>query len=237
MSLFKSIFNLIGQLFGFGAAAGKPQSKSQIAQSPTAVYRQIIAGKTQSYNALKAASAQINTQVRSLQDELKGLTEEVQLIDLELDYAMMHGDDEAALELLRIREGDDVIFDQKKAILKALSGQAEEIMAQISEVQSELSALKIELQQVEADEVAVELQQLLDRLKSDQDVNHLSAVRDAVAQRRAEAELDKVIRANSFEAKRASFQKNIAALQNESQREEQLDRLKQYYRQNKMTQS
>ena len=86
-------------------------------------------------------------------------------------------------------------------------------MAQISEVQSELSALKIELQQVEADEVAVELQQLLDRLKSDQDVNHLSAVRDAVAQRRAEAELDKVIRANSFEAKRASFQKNIAALQ------------------------
>ena len=77
------------------------------------MYRQIIAGKTQSYNALKAASAQINTQVRSLQDELKGLTEEVQLIDLELDYAMMHGDDEAALELLRIREGDDVIFDQK----------------------------------------------------------------------------------------------------------------------------
>ena len=49
--------------------------------------------------------------------------------------------------------------------------------------------------------------------------------------------LDKVIRANSFEAKRASFQKNIAALQNKLSEKNRLDRLKQYYRQNKMTQS
>ena len=77
---------------------------------------------------------------------------------------MMHGDDEAALELLRIREGDDVIFDQSH--LKALSGQAEEVMAQISEVQSELSALKMIRSRLRPMRLLSRLQQLLDRLRS-----------------------------------------------------------------------
>ena len=237
MGLFKSIVNYIFQLFGFGSSPDAVQTHRHLSPSPTDVYRRVIGSKTQSYNELKTASAQINTQVRTLQDELKNLSEEYELIDLELDYALMHGDDEAALELLKIREGDDVIFEKKKTILSVLSTQAEEVMAQIAQVQSELSDLKSELQQVEADEVSVELQQLLDRLKSDRDVNHLSAVRDVVAQRRTEAELDQVIRDNSFEAKRASFQKNIAASQSQNRREEQLDRLKQYYREHKLTQS
>ena len=237
MSIFKKILDFVLGLLGVSKGESAPQGPSQIEQSPIQVYRNIIAKKTQAYNKLKSASIQINAQVQVLHQELQALSEEFALIDQELDYALMHGDDEAALELLKIRENDDKSFEQKKALHEALRTQAQGVVKQISQVQSELSDLKIELQQVEADEVSVEVQRLVDKFKTDKDVQDLSAVRDIVAQRKAAAELDQLIHDNSFEAKRAEFQRHIAAQQNQQRHEAQLDRLKQHYRQNKLAQS
>jgi len=236
MSVFKKIVEFILGIFGV-VKADPSQVDSRIEQSPIEVYRNIIAKKTQAYNKLKSASIQINGQVQILRQELQALSDEYALIDQELDYALMHGDDEAALELLKIRDNDDKNYEQKKALHEAFKLQAQGVMKQISQVQSELSDLKIELQQVEADEVAVEVQRLVDKFKTDKDVQSLSAVRDAVAQRRAEAEVDQVLRDNSFDSKRAEIQRNIAARQSQQKHEMQLDRLKQHWRQNKLAQS
>lgn len=233
----QTILKRLLELFGLNTSDTQGSSGHKIEQSPIETYRRIIAARTEVYSKLRLALTKVNTQMTTLQNELTVIADEYDLIALELDYAMMHGDDEAALELLEVRDDEDEVVEQKRVLIKMLEEQGQELLKQMSEVQSELSKLKMELQKVQADEAAIELQELVKQFEVDSGGQELKAARDAVAIRRASAEVDKILYENSTEVKRAQIKQNIAAQQEEQRRQAQLDCLKAHYLQNKLAQS
>ena len=97
MGFFSRLINLISGLFGNFVSSVEEQN-------PEAVYESAIQQRKQQYQELKKASSQIIYLRDKTQKELDEKKSELEQVALELDYAVEHNEDAAAMELISLQE-------------------------------------------------------------------------------------------------------------------------------------
>lgn len=211
MGFFERFFNWVKAFFGVSRPLEQPKTTEE-------VYRSVIDVKSKQYNDLKHKTMKIKSLRDEHRNELQAIADEVGLINQELDYALNHGDDEAALELLGIHEDRESHLKLHQVKTDELTKQAELAMRAVESFQVEIRALRRELEHAKTVEASVELQALVQECSTfsmDEDMKALEKVREECARRQAMAEIDRELEANSFESKRAQLQDQISNDQNQ----------------------
>jgi phage shock protein A len=211
MGFFSRLFNAIRGFF-LGSIGAIEEN------NPAAVYESAIQGRKEQYQKLKKASANIVALRDKTQRELEQKSSELEQVSLELDYAVDHGEDAAAMELLTLQDELSARVEQLTGEMTGISSQAEQAISSLQEFQTEIKKLQREKHQALAEKASAEaqiaIQEQLSGLSVEADMQALDNVREGIQRKKAEAKLNSELNENSADKQLARIRKKVGAGRN-----------------------
>ena len=211
MGFFSRLINLISGLFGNFVSSVEEQN-------PEAVYESAIQQRKQQYQELKKASSQIIYLRDKTQKELDEKKSELEQVALELDYAVEHNEDAAAMELISLQEELAARVDTLTIEMQGISTQAEQAMASMQEFQGEIKKLQREKSQMLAEKASAEAQiainEQLSGLSIEADMQALDNVRESIHRKKAEAKMNAELNENSADSQLKHIRAKVGAGRN-----------------------
>ena len=211
MGFFSRLINLISGLFGNFVSSVEEQN-------PEAVYESAIQQRKQQYQELKKASSQIIYLRDKTQKELDEKKSELEQVALELDYAVEHNEDAAAMELISLQEELAARVDTLTIEMQGISTQAEQAMASMQEFQGEIKKLQREKSQMLAEKASAEAQiainEQLSGLSIEADMQALDNVRESIHRKKAEAKMNAELNENSADSQLKRIRAKVGAGRN-----------------------
>ncbi|MGC6507731.1 MAG: PspA/IM30 family protein [Myxococcota bacterium] len=211
MGFFSRLINLISGLFGNFVSSVEEQN-------PEAVYESAIQQRKQQYQELKKASSQIIYLRDKTQKELDEKKNELEQVALELDYAVEHNEDAAAMELISLQEELAARVETLTVEMQGISTQADQAMASMQEFQGEIKKLQREKSQMLAEKASAEAQiainEQLSGLSIEADMQALDNVRESIHRKKAEAKMNSELNENSADAQLKRIRAKVGAGRN-----------------------
>jgi phage shock protein A len=166
-------------------------------ENPEAVYEAAIQARKRKYDELKKAVSGIIVLRNKLSKELDEKTAELNELDAQIRVAVEQDEDEVALVLLQRKEDTEKRVTSIEGELEQAREDAEAAKASIVTFQAEIEKLQREkaatLAKLETAEARIKIQETLDGMSLDADIQALDNVRDHVARKQAEADVNSEI--------------------------------------------
>ncbi len=163
-------------------------------ENPEAVYEAAIQARKKKYDELKKAVSGIIVLRNKLSKELDEKTSELNELDGQIRVAVEQDEDEVALVLLQRKEDAEKRVASIEGELEQARTDAEAAKASIVTFQAEIEKLQREkaatLARLETAEARIKIQETLDGMSLDADIQALDNVRDHVARKQAEADVN-----------------------------------------------
>jgi len=163
-------------------------------ENPEAVYEAAIQARKKKYDELKKAVSGIIVLRNKLAKELEEKSAELNELDAQVRMAVETDEDEAALVLLQRKEDAEKRIAEIEGELEQARQDAEDAKASIVTFQAEIEKLQREkaavLAKLETAEARIKIQETLDGMSLDADIQALDNVRDHVARKQAEADVN-----------------------------------------------
>jgi phage shock protein A len=162
-------------------------------RNPEAVYEAAIQERLEQYGKLRQAAAGVLYARTKLSKELQLKSAELARVDKQLDIAVDHDDDAAALALIGRRDALRTEVERLTGELSDLTGEAETAKKNLTAFQQEIARLREEKVRMIARlvnaQARLRLQETLNGLSTDADIRALEGVRDHINQLVAEVQL------------------------------------------------
>ena len=163
-------------------------------ENPEAVYEAAIQARKKKYDELKKAVSGIIVLRNKLSKELEEKTAELNELDAQVRVAVEQDEDDVALVLLQRKEDAEKRIGSIEGELEQARQDAEAAKASIVTFQAEIEKLQREkaasLAKLETAEARIKIQETLDGMSLDADIQALDNVRDHVARKQAEADVN-----------------------------------------------
>ena len=163
-------------------------------ENPEAVYEAAIQARKKKYDELKKAVSGIIVLRNKLAKELEEKSAELNELDAQVRMAVETDEDEAALVLLQRKEDAEKRIAEIEGELEQARQDAEDAKASIVTFQAEIEKLQREkaavLAKLETAEARIKIHETLDGMSLDADIQALDNVRDHVARKQAEADVN-----------------------------------------------
>jgi phage shock protein A len=217
MRLFARMTNLMR-----GTLAGWMRRREH--RNPEAVYEAAIEERLDRYGRLRAAAAGVLYMRSKLGTQLASASAELARVGRELDRAVAHDDDVAALALIQRRDRLAAEVERLGEELTGLTVEAEAAKRNLVAFQDEIARLRDEkvrmLARLAHAEARLRLQETLDGLSPDADIRALDSVRAHVEQLVAEVHLERDVADADLERRLAGIRDAEAAAGAQAQLEE-----------------
>jgi phage shock protein A len=202
MKLFGRLQNLLrGMLTGW--------MRRREHRHPEAVYEAAIEERLDQYGRLRAAAAGVLYMRSKLGTQLEVASTDLVRVRRELELAVAHDDDPAALALIARRDRLATEVDRLGVELTELTAEAEAAKRNLVAFQDEIVRLRDEklrmLARLAHAEARLRLQETLDGLSPDADIRALDSVRDHIEQLVAEVHLSREVADADLERRLASI--------------------------------
>lgn len=162
--------------------------------NPEAVYEAAIQARKKKYDELKKAVSGIIVLRNKLSKELEEKSAELNELDAQVRVAVEQDEDEVALVLLQRKEDAEKRIAEIEGELEQARQDAEDAKASIVTFQAEIEKLQREkaavLAKLETAEARIKIQETLDGMSLDADIQALDNVREHVARKQAEADVN-----------------------------------------------
>jgi phage shock protein A len=186
MQLFARVRNLIRGVVG--QWLGRREQRN-----PEAVYEAAIQERLDQYVKLRQAAAGVLYARTKLSKELQLKSAELSRLGAQLDIAVDHDDDAAALVLINRRDGLRADVERIATELRELTGEAEAAKKNLVAFQQEIARLRDEKVRMAARlanaQARLRLQETLNGLSPEADIRALEGVRDHINRLVAEVQL------------------------------------------------
>ena len=163
-------------------------------ENPEAVYEAAIQARKRSYDDLKKAVSGIIVLRNKLSKELDEKRRELDGLDAQIAVAVEQGEDDVALVLLQRKEDSTTRVVAIEAELERAQQDAETAKSSIVAFQAEIEKLQREkasaLAKLETAEARIKIQDTLDGMSLEADIQALDNVRDHIARKEAEADVN-----------------------------------------------
>jgi phage shock protein A len=162
-------------------------------RNPEAVYEAAIQERLEQYGRLRQAAAGVLYARTKLSKEMQLKSAELARVDRQLDIAVDHDDDAAALALISRRDGLRAEVERLTGELGELTGEAETAKKNLVAFQQEIARLREEkvrmIARLANAQARLRLQETLNGLSTDADIRALEGVRDHINQLVAEVQV------------------------------------------------
>jgi phage shock protein A len=162
-------------------------------RNPEAVYEAAIQERLEQYGKLRQAAAGVLYARTKLSKEMQLKSAELARVDKQLDIAVDHDDDGAALVLISRRDGLHAEVERLTGELGELTGEAETAKKNLIAFQQEIARLREEkvrmIARLANAQARLRLQETLNGLSTDADIRALEGVRDHINQLVAEVQV------------------------------------------------
>jgi phage shock protein A len=186
MGFFARIENLIRGVLG--QWLGRREQRN-----PEAVYEAAIQERLEQYGKLRQAAAGVLYARTKLSKEMQLKSAELARVDKQLDIAVDHDDDAAALVLISRCEALHAAVERLTGELGELTGEAETAKKNLIVFQEEIARLREEkvrmIARLANAQARLRLQETLNGLSTDADIRALEGVRDHINQLMAEVQV------------------------------------------------
>jgi phage shock protein A len=162
-------------------------------RNPEAVYEAAIQERLEQYGKLRQAAAGVLYARTKLSKEMQLKSTELARVDKQLDIAVDHDDDAAALVLISRRDALRAEVERLAGELGELTGEAETAKKNLTAFQQEIARLREEkvrmIARLANAQARLRLQETLNGLSTDADIRALEGVRDHINQLVAEVQV------------------------------------------------
>jgi phage shock protein A len=162
-------------------------------RNPEAVYEAAIQERLEQYGKLRQAAAGVLYARTKLSKEMQLKSTELARVDKQLDIAVDHDDDAAALVLISRRDALRAEVERLTGELGELTGEAETAKKNLTAFQREIARLREEkvrmIARLANAQARLRLQETLNGLSTDADIRALEGVRDHINQLVAEVQV------------------------------------------------
>jgi len=162
-------------------------------RNPEAVYEAAIQERLEQYSKLRQAAAGVLYARTKLSKEMQLKSAELARVDKQLDIAVDHDDDAAALALISRRDALQAEVERLTGELSDLTGEAETAKKNLIAFQQEIARLREEkvrmIARLANAQARLRLQETLNGLSTDADIRALEGVRDHINQLVAEVQV------------------------------------------------
>ena len=163
-------------------------------ENPEAVYEAAIQARKRKYDDLKKAVSGIIVLRNKLAKELEEKQQELDGLDAQIAVAVEQDEDDVALVLLQRKEDAEARIASIEKELEQARQDAEAAKASIVSFQAEIEKLQREkaaaLAKLETAEARIKIQETLDGMSMEADIQALDNVRDHIARKQAEADVN-----------------------------------------------
>jgi phage shock protein A len=162
-------------------------------RNPEAVYEAAIQERLEQYGKLRQAAAGVLYARTKLSKEMQLKSAELARVDKQLDIAVDHDDDAAALVFISRRDALHADVERLTGELSELTGEAETAKKNLIAFQQEIARLREEkvrmIARLANAQARLRLQETLNGLSTDADIRALEGVRDHINQLVAEVQV------------------------------------------------
>ena len=174
-------------------------------KNPAAVYEAAIQERIKTHKELKKAISNIVFLRNKAENELESMQTELENVKLELEGALMTGQDDLSIMLIEKQDQLEASIASKQVELQGISKQADDSMEQLQQFEGEIQKLKREKDEMLAKEAnasaQIKIQEALNGLSVDADIQALSNVRESIEKKAAEARVGVELADNSLDNK------------------------------------
>jgi phage shock protein A len=193
-------------------------------EHPEIAYQNSIASMTEKYTRLKQASGRIIARRLEIEGRVETAKAELQKVSAQLNAALATNQDDLALVLIQKKNALDEEIQGLDADFAEADKDAEEAKGSLLQIKSEIDKLKAEkermLAKFQSAEARLKIQESLDGLSIDAEVKALSAVREHIKGRVAEAKLGAELRQSDLDVRLQSLGRNAGAITARAQLEQ-----------------
>jgi phage shock protein A len=183
--------------------------------NPAAVFEAAINERVAKHAELKKAVAGIVYLRTKTADALNEKQAALATANAQLEAALDADDDELAAVVLERREAINAEVSRLQGELDTVAAQAEEAKKGLLQFQAEIEKLKREkessLAQLANAEARIAIQDSLSGLSTEADVAALAGVREAIAKKKAEADIGSELEGSSLDARLAALSSSASA--------------------------
>jgi phage shock protein A len=191
---------------------------------PEIAYQNAIASATEKYVKLKQASGRIIARRLDVEERLRAAETELAQVARQLEAALATSQDDLAVVLITKKNALDETVAGLKTDLDEAAKDAEEAKTALLEMQGEIQRLKSEEQTMLAKfnsaEARIKIQESLSGLSIDAEVKALSAVRDHIKGRVAEAKLGSELQGSDLDQRLKALNRTAVTTTARAQLEE-----------------
>ena len=174
-------------------------------KNPAAVYEAAIQERIKTHKELKKAISNIVFLRNKAENELESMQTELENVKLELEGALMTGQDDLSIMLIEKQDKLEASIAASQLELQGISKQADDSMDQLRQFEAEIQKLKREKDEMLAKEAnasaQIKIQEALNGLSVDADIQALSNVRESIEKKAAEARVGGELADNSLDNK------------------------------------
>jgi|GEM_PF-128552 len=174
-------------------------------KNPAAVYEAAIQERIKTHKELKKAISNIVFLRNKAENELESMQTELENVKLELEGALMTGQDDLSIMLIEKQDQLEASIASKQVELQGISKQADDSMEQLQQFEGEIQKLKREKDEMLAKEAnasaQIKIQEALNGLSVDADIQALGNVRESIEKKAAEARVGAELADNSLDNK------------------------------------
>jgi phage shock protein A len=211
MGLFSRLINMMQGLFG-----GFVTSIEE--KNPVAVFEVTIQQQKQQYQKLKKASASIVYLRDKTQSELYDKEKECEQVTAELRYAVEHGMDDAAMQLISLQDNLSERISSLKFELTSIEKQAEQAIISLQEFQQSIRNLIREKDKAISEIASIEAQESIKNQLSDlavaPDLAALNNVRTSIQKRKAGLQIESELSGTDTEKQLKEIRSSIGSVKN-----------------------
>ena len=193
-------------------------------EHPEIAYQNSITSMTEKYGKLKQACGRIIARRLEIEGRVATARAELEKVSAQLNTALATNQDDLALVLIQKKNALDEDLKGLEGDFAEADKDAEEAKGQLLEIKGEIDRLKSEkdrmIAKFQSAEARLKIQESLDGLSIDAEVQALSAVRDHIKGRVAEAKLGSELRQSDLDVRLKSLTASAGSVTARSQLEQ-----------------